>query len=334
MLKTINTKVLLSGATVLAAAALIIGGTFAFFSDTETSTGNVLEAGAIDLKVDSEAHYAGLVCQNNLWVDENPPSTTRQDLVGKECAGTWSLKDLGQGDMFFNLDDIKPGDEGENTISLHVFTNDAWGQFVISNVQDLDNDCTEPETEVIASLDPECGAPTPTPNQPSPSGELADSLSFHAWIDQGAILGFQCFNPVTGSPGARCAEDPTEGDNIQQCVSQQVCQEPDIITPGPLDVGGETHNIWQGLGLYRASLGTACDATDLDGDGHAVNGTGQYLACHGLADDGRLVGSATYYFGLAWSLPDSVGNEAQTDSLSADLSFKAVQQRNNPNQIF
>lgn len=324
MLRIINTKILFSGITLLAAAALIIGGTFAWFSDTETSEGNVLAAGAIDLKVDSEAHYAGLVCQENRWVDDNPPSTTRQDLVGQECAGTWSLKDLGQGDMFFNLDDIKPGDEGENTISLHVFTNDAWGQFVISNVVDLDNDCTEPETE---SSDPECSiTPTPIPGV----GELASSLSFHAWIDQGAILGFQCFNPTTETTGARCTIDPTEGDNIQQCVEQQLCQEPDIITPGPLDPLGETHNIWEGLALYRALLGTACDTTDSDGDGHAVDGAGKYLACHGLADDGRLVGSATYYFGLAWSLPDTVGNEAQTDSLSATLSFKAVQHRNNP----
>src|SRR3989344_1160058 len=328
MLRTINTKLLLSGITILAAAALIIGATFAFFSDTETSTGNTLAAGAIDLKVDSEAHYAGLVCQNSVCVDDNPPSTTRQDLVGEECDGTWSLKDLGGDDIFFNLDDIKPGDEGENTISLHVFDNDAWGRFVISNVQALDNDCTEPETE---SSDPECSiTPTPIPGV----GELASSLSFHVWLDQGAILGFQCFNPVNGATGARCSEDPTEGDNVQQCISEGNCQEPDLITPGSLDPNGETHNIWEGLALYRASLSTACNATDGDGDGHAVDESDNYLACHGLADDGRLVGSATYYFGLGWSLPDNVGNEAQTDSLSATLSFEVVQQRNNPNPTF
>ena len=37
---TINSKILLSGAAITAAAALIIGATFAFFSDTETSEGN------------------------------------------------------------------------------------------------------------------------------------------------------------------------------------------------------------------------------------------------------------------------------------------------------
>ena len=37
MLKIINTKILLSAAIILTAAAVIIGATFAFFSDTETS---------------------------------------------------------------------------------------------------------------------------------------------------------------------------------------------------------------------------------------------------------------------------------------------------------
>src|SRR3989304_409587 len=54
MLKAINTKVLLSGATILAAAALVIGATFAFFSDTETSTGNTFTAGALDLKINGQ----------------------------------------------------------------------------------------------------------------------------------------------------------------------------------------------------------------------------------------------------------------------------------------
>lgn len=43
--------------------AVVVGGTGAFFSDTETSTGNVFTAGAIDLTVDSEAHYNGSMCQ-------------------------------------------------------------------------------------------------------------------------------------------------------------------------------------------------------------------------------------------------------------------------------
>lgn len=306
---TINSKILLSGTAIVAAAVLIVGATFAFFSDTETSVDNTLTAGSLDLKVDSEAHYNGSVCSdvsetdvpNYQWVGgtEWP--------VGQPCDGTWDLTDLTATNQFFELTDIKPGDEGENTISLHVFDNDAWGRFVIDEVENLDNTCTEPELEAETDCITE-GTP----------GELAQSITFQAWIDDGAIPGFQG------------EEDQTEGDNIKQENEQLVIQ------PGTLDPAGETHNIWEGLAAYRAflDLSNACDVTDSDGNGQTDNdGTpsdDDYLACQGIADDGRMVGSTTYYFGLEWSVPDTIGNEAQTDSLNADLTFEVEQHRNNP----
>ncbi|HEY5601406.1 MAG TPA: TasA family protein [Patescibacteria group bacterium] len=50
-LKAINSRLVLSFALILAAAALIIGATFAFFSDTESSTNNNFTAGSLDLTV-------------------------------------------------------------------------------------------------------------------------------------------------------------------------------------------------------------------------------------------------------------------------------------------
>ena len=50
-------KIYLSLVVVVAATAVVVGATTAFFSDTETSTGNVFTAGSIDLKVDSDCHY-------------------------------------------------------------------------------------------------------------------------------------------------------------------------------------------------------------------------------------------------------------------------------------
>ena len=47
------------------------------------------------------------------------------------------------------------------------------------------------------------------------------------------------------------------------------------------------------------------------------------------AEDGRMVGSVTYYWGLAWHIPEETGNEIQTDSLLADMVFSATQHRNN-----
>src|SRR3989338_1780407 len=123
----INAKILLSIASIAAAAALVVGATFAFFSDSETSTGNTFTAGTLDLLVDSECHYF-------------------QDDIDVTCGegdafGNWTQTDLESGvHTFFNFDDIKPGDRGENTVSLHVVDNDAWGRFVISDVVDTDNE--------------------------------------------------------------------------------------------------------------------------------------------------------------------------------------------------
>jgi len=67
-------------------------------------------------------------------------------------------------------------------------------------------------------------------------------------------------------------------------------------------------------------------------DGASADGHNDYDGCHGIAEDGRMVGSTTYYFGLAWDLDlDTTGNEVQTDTYVADLTFAVEQHRNNPN---
>lgn len=308
-------KIIMSAGTLVFAGALVASATGAFFSDVETSSANTFTAGSIDLTVDSEAHYNGAICIPDgnggfIW-DEG--STVGWPIAGTPCEGTWAATDLGAATTFFDLDDVKPGDVGENTISLHVTDNDAWGRFIIGNVEDVDNSCTEPEEEASTTSSELCTVGSPE-GTTAGSGELAENTTFSAWIDDGAIPGFQ------GS-----ANDATEGDNIMNGTEVQ------IIAPGTVDPLGETHNIWTALAAYRASLDAACDATDLDGDGHTPNATD---ACNGLADDGRMVGDVTYYFGLDWEVLDSVGNEAQTDSLSADLTFEVVQHRNNPGQSF
>lgn len=346
-------RFLLSLAIMVFAGAVVVGGTGAFFSDEETSTGNVFAAGSLDLKVDSEAHYNGLICSEvgtdmYEWKADGVTFQTDADVPadhypqpGMECDGTWEETDLGAQHQFFNLNDVKPGDEGENTLSLHVTDNDAWGRMVISNVEDRDVNCTEPETEVGA-LDPECdGQEAGYVPDPDNNGELAENISITGWIDQGATPGFQCGRPDTNDPGAGCDADPTEGDNIQQCEDSNDptnCNEPTVLMgDGAIDPNGETHNIWEGLAAYRAVLDAqhVCDNTDSNGDGHTVyDDTTPYGVCHGLARDGRMVGSTTYYFGLGWSIPDTVGNEAQSDSIKADVGFEVVQHRNNETKQF
>ena len=49
-------KLILSLSIIGIVAAIVVGGTIAYFSDTETSTGNTFTAGAIDLTIDNESY--------------------------------------------------------------------------------------------------------------------------------------------------------------------------------------------------------------------------------------------------------------------------------------
>src|SRR3989344_1796850 len=57
-------KILLSLGLIVVLAGAVIGGTIAFYNDTETSNGNIFVAGSIDLKVDHLAQtYNGVDCE-------------------------------------------------------------------------------------------------------------------------------------------------------------------------------------------------------------------------------------------------------------------------------
>ena len=77
-------KILYSLLSIGVIGTIVVFTSNAFFSDIETSTGNLLEAGKIDLLVDSECTYNG-------------QSST-------EC-GTWDSKDL-TSEKFFNFSDV------------------------------------------------------------------------------------------------------------------------------------------------------------------------------------------------------------------------------------
>ena len=131
----------------------VIGLTSSFFSDTETSTGNTLVAGELDLKIDNESFYNG-----------EPNEGT-----------SWDLDNL-TNQLFFNFTDLKPDDYGEDTISLHA-KNNWWGCMEVTTTKDDDNTCTEPEL----LDDPTCSEP----NADLFDGELGGLLNFAWWIDDG-----------------------------------------------------------------------------------------------------------------------------------------------------
>jgi len=268
-------KILISLSVIAGVIALVAGGTIAFFSDTETSSGNTFMAGSIDLKIDNECSYNGQQVQDCTWLEE---------------------KDLEEGDVFFNFTDLKPGDYGEDTISLHVHDNDAWGRIRLANVEDKDNTCTEPEKED----EPNC--------EQDEDGELDENMEVMIWLDQGYTPGFQGKDEDTG-----------EGDNVWQ-----EGHEPVITTTLTADWTYELKNI-----IAQAYQSGNCEDEDdcpgLTEDGHLKGSITYYIGvawCFGKWDeDGNCDGS-------------DVDNTPQTDSLSGDIIFEVEQYRNNPNPSF
>lgn len=141
-------KILTSVLMISTLIALVTVGTNAFFSDTETSVDNVLQAGDIDLQIDNHAWYNG----------------EEQEHL------SWSLTDLTI-ERFFDYRDLKPGDWEEDTISIHVGSNDAWLCAATQITLDHDNGLTEPEIEDGDNVEGD--------------GELDEELNFAFWVDDG-----------------------------------------------------------------------------------------------------------------------------------------------------
>lgn len=169
-----NRKLIISLSTIAAIAIIVIGASTAYFSNTEKSEGNTFIAGAIDLKVDNTCHYNDKVCECSelgvcLW-----------EGTQESCTCTWGLKDL-KGAAIFSFLDVKPGDSGEDTISLHVDSNPAWVCAEISNVQNLENGCNPPELKAEKTAYGEenatCG------DEGEGEGELHENLLFDVWMD-------------------------------------------------------------------------------------------------------------------------------------------------------
>ena len=242
-------KILLSIATIGFVGAAAAGLTGAFFSDTETSTGNTFTAGAIDLKVDSVQHYNGMVCtvvgEVSTWQPEVGfvPGPDQYPVAGTPCDGTWSLVDLDTvAHKFFNFGDVKPADQGESTVSLHIDNNPAWACVDIKTTGNNENSRIEPEITA--------GDLTDDPD----GGELAENIHVFAWLDNastsGAVLGdniWQAGEIVLQTPVALSALGATTTLALA-----------DSVTGSPLP-GGSTSYV--GLGWCAGTLNASVPGT-------------------------------------------------------------------------
>lgn len=152
-------KILVNVFTLGVVAAVAISASQAFFSDIERSTGNFFEAGSIDLKIDNKS-YTNSGPEGGMKLN---PSTS------------WELSDLAD-QVFFDFQDLKPGDLGEDTVSIHIDSNPAWACVSIDLTHDDDNSTTDSELD---------DGDVEENQSDIYDGELASQLNFIFWADDG-----------------------------------------------------------------------------------------------------------------------------------------------------
>lgn len=264
--------------------AAVAGATGAFFNDTETSTGNTFAAGDIDLRIDNESYAIDF----NVPDFQNPTGA----LVANP-ANSWELADLVAGThKFFNFTDVKPGDYGEDTISIHVGSNNAWLCAAARVTDDTDQTCTEPEL----SDDGTCANPGPG------QGELDSVLQFAFWADDGDNV----YEPTAGQTGS--PETIFLAGSLADMNAAGQIPLSDTSDTGPF---GDTP-VPGGATVYIGKIWCA--------------GT---LTPGALVQDGVTTGSPLT-LGTGFTCNGSlVNNAAQTDRVQGDMQFYAVQARNN-----
>jgi len=264
-------KILLSLSILAFVGVVVVGATGAWFTNTETSQGNTFTAGIIDLKVDNDSYV----------------TNSEGQLVRSEST-SWDPSDL-LGKYFFKFSDLKPGDVGEDTISLHVQNNPAWACLDITVTETPENGQTTPELLVDS---------TAGVNE----GELQNELNFVFWKDDGdnvletdevnSIFWQDSIADISSSPTLALAD--SEGGVLENGAP---------LTPGEDYYIGKA---WcQGELSLDAKDPYYLDTDNDDNRGPLERGTG--ISCDG----------------------SEIGNASQTDGVVADVEFSVTQSRHN-----
>jgi predicted ribosomally synthesized peptide with SipW-like signal peptide len=194
---TLSRRRVLAGLGAVGIASAGAGlGTSAFFSDEEEFVNNTLQAGTLDLKLDYKATYLGgpgrldavkamgypdaeALGDGRYLLDQAPSPADMQaweDLVQGEQFDFCSPEAdqylvNGDGIPIFTLEDVKPGDSGEVTVSIHICDNPGYLRMVGDLTENSENGQTEPEADAE-------GVDT------DGIGELADALQVCVWYDE------------------------------------------------------------------------------------------------------------------------------------------------------
>jgi predicted ribosomally synthesized peptide with SipW-like signal peptide len=350
---TISRRKVLAGLGTIGIASAGAGlGTTAFFSDEESLDAS-LEAGKIDLKLDYRATYVpwdretafdnvGVMDGSDgmTYVLSQVPDLRTEDTDVPVDEGTWGttvVEDYGCDDdtsalvdgdagVMFNLVDVKPKDEGEFTVSMHICDNRAYLWAKADKTDDSDNGVVEPEASANDAFDPEAEEQSDGVE----GGELDDYMYVRVFFDE------NCDNVY---------EEGVE----QESSGDVVIYEGSLA--GFLDVAAD------GIALddvFEDRDGESEDGTEADGGvgcydpGVHCLAVYWYLPCFNVQSgdgndlgfsqlDSSLPGSGEFAGTLAGEL-DAKGlpymdfdaiNMVQTDSVAWTLQFYAIQCRHN-----
>jgi Ca-activated chloride channel family protein len=294
------------GAVGIASAGTGLG-TSAFFSDEEEFTDNRLQAGTLDLKLDYKATYFGgpgrldaveaMGYPDAEEILEDDESTGRY-LLGQapSPADMQAWEDLVQGEAFdfcspdadeflvngdgipmFTLSDVKPGDSGEVTVSIHICDNPGYLRMVGDITENVENGQTEPEIDAEGE-------------DTDGIGELADAIEVCVWYDEDCDNVFEptgtgqqnelevaLVSDVSGSMGGSALSSlktaassfvgnlssPDEAAAISFSTSASTDQE--LTTNYQL--------VQNAINNYNASGGTSIAAGIIEGEDELLNGT-------------------------------------------------------------
>ena len=222
-------------------------GTTAYFNDTESFEDNTLTAGSLDLRVLYEASY---------------DSDGAVENMADSAMGTQDGDPAG---MFYDLDDVKPGDSGHVEFCFEIVDNPSY-MWACGDLSQAENGINEPEMAVDDTPD---------------LGELGDSIE--------ARLVY-------------CERN-----------DQDEIVEGEEIASGSL------------VDVIAAITGGAA----LDGEGVAGVAPGDQMEYSEVVeeDDGSYITGPCVC--LFWEVPKTVGYEIQSDLLTMNFEFHAVQSRHN-----
>lgn len=268
---------------------------------------NILQAGELDLKVDWEEHYVDWIGAETeydvLMLDGDPVppgyvglptpqdplvAVPQEDIDAFMEATTVETSDefdgpddinasdenaphdlVDQPDPVITLQDVKPGDFGEVTLSYHLFGNPGFVTVCADVLADEDNGITEPEDKVNGH--------EPDDSDGTEGGDLGDHLQSALWYDpdcnnrfDGGEVEVMLVTDASesmrsvhlpGTPDVNLADDDTDGDGNGPAM-EAVKAAVGVGAEGPAGFDGLLDDVTESCG-GSVEFGTVSAARDL-----------------------------------------------------------------------